>query len=279
MTGSPVSVLDLLSNYYVTREKLSELVALERAEREKDAVIRKLSDHIEGARAELKLPILQIFDEISGRISGSCWSSSGLQPDQILRNRCLAKFGDIVSAIQALTPNEFEQFCAAFLSSLGATKTKVTVQSGDDGIDFYGWLHLGEHQPSQGVLANKVRLYFAGQAKHYPKNRLGTAVVRELVGAVELGKAGTISNGQNLFDNERLRPFDPLVVLLITTGAFTKGARKLAAGCGIFTFDVGHVAYHLADRHIGFVLSEESVSFSKEEFDNWITVHANFQAV
>lgn len=201
--GVPTTALECLFNYYIEVEKVAELSAAERAEREGRAFVRKLSEYISDIELDANLPILRVLDEISGRICGRCWSADGLTPEEIVRNKCLASIRQVIAEIQALTAHEFEDFCAAFLALLGASKTKVTPRSGDGGIDFYGWLHLGAFLPGDGGVAHlpdRVRFYFAGQAKHYPNSRLTPSVVRELVGAVSMARHGVGSSSQDAFE-------------------------------------------------------------------------------
>jgi hypothetical protein len=280
IAGAPTDVLECLVAYYVEAEGLPSLTAAERAEREAKLFVQKLSEHISDIEGQSNLPVLRVLDEISGRIAGRCWSGAGVSPEELVRNKCLACITQVIVEIQSLTANEFEDFCAAFLALLGATKTKVTPRSGDGGIDFYGWLHLGAFLPGDGGVAHlpdRVKFHFAGQAKHYPTSRLNPAVVRELVGAVVLARHGVGSYAQDSFEGLQFKALDPLVVLLITTGAFSRGARELARNSGIFPCDVGQVALYLSTRRVGFIVNGTEVEFSPVAFRSWIAHHANYE--
>jgi hypothetical protein len=280
VSGDPASLVDLLIAYYREEESLSELTAGERAEKEAPKLIQRLADRIAAVENGMTLPVLRIVDEVSGRVCGSCWVSDQASAEERIASSCVASVKEIIAAIHSLKPSDFEDFCAAFLSLLGATKTRVTPRSGDAGIDFYGWLKLGAFLPGDGGfsrLPDRVRFFFAGQAKHYPDTRLGPAVVRELVGAVSLARHGTTSSAQDLFEGMAFRPFDPLVVLLITTGGFTKGAKELAINSGIVPCDVGQIALYLAVRQVGFSITDSIAKFEPNLFMSWIFQRANYE--
>src|SRR5690606_25855089 len=103
------------------------------------------------------------------------------------------------------------------------------------------------------------------------------AVVRELVGAVSLARHGVTSSSQDFFEGLGFRSLDPLVALLMTTGAFSRGAKELAISSGIFPCDVGQIAMHLASRKIGFAISGDSVEFSSALFREWVAQRADYQ--
>jgi hypothetical protein len=176
--------------------------------------------------------------------------------------------------MRALTFSEFETFGKRVLSELGAAFSHVTPHGNDQGIDFFGHFSLGQIQELPAPffsLAHDVRLLFAGQAKHYPTSALGTAVVRELVGAVALARTKTFSqDGVDIFAELEIRPFSPVVALLFTTGQITTGAYRLAASAGVVAKSGSQLATFLADRGVGMLQEEGSAKFDPERFEDWL---------
>jgi len=92
-----------------------------------------------------------------------------------------------------LTPAAFEQACAALFEAMGYRAT-LTAGPGDEGVDI--------------LLRRDGREYIV-QCKHYPGRTVGSAEVRNLLGAQQdFGAAGAY---------------------LLTSGSFTSKARELAA--------------------------------------------------
>jgi hypothetical protein len=176
--------------------------------------------------------------------------------------------------MKTLTFQQFERFGAAVLRELGAKNPKVTAHAGDQGIDFYGELSVGEVQgapPGFFRLAHDAKLAFAGQAKHYPTRAIGPDVVRELVGAISLARTRTFSKATiDLFEDIDLKPFSPISALLFTTGELSTGALQLAAEAGVIARSGQQLAVFLADRGVGMVGRDEEVKFDARAFADWL---------
>jgi hypothetical protein len=158
---------------------------------------------------------------------------------------------------------------------MGASFSRITPHRGDQGIDFYGRLSLGQYQlmPSPFVkLAHDVVLLFAGQAKHYPTSTIGPEVLRELIGAVSLVRTKTYSVSEiDIFEGLDLKPFSPLVTLLFTTGTISSGAIRLAESSGIIARSGEQLAVFLADKGVGMeTLESGRIEFSKTKFVAWL---------
>jgi restriction endonuclease Mrr len=120
---------------------------------------------------------------------------------------------------------------------------------------------------------HETRVVLVGQAKHYPdpKNAIGPATVRELVGALSLSRTATYSQDDvDLLDDVELRPFTPVLALLFTTGQFTKGARHLAARAGLIAFSGWQLAVFLADKGVGLVEDHGKMLFDAPTFAKWL---------
>lgn len=193
------------------------------------------------------------------------------QHRKLKANRSKAK--DLLAAIVSLSPSEFEGFGARVLELLGAQEVHVTRQSNDQGIDFYGVLRIGElvkAPESFFHISHRLELRFAGQAKHYPNSAVGTAVIRELVGSVSLARFKAFSSEVDMFEELGLRPFNPLVLLLFTTGNLTKGARELAERAGILCYSGDQLSAFLADNGVGVISDGGDVQFDEGAFRAWL---------
>lgn len=180
----------------------------------------------------------------------------------------------LLGEMRSLTFQEFEQFGRKVLLELGATLAEVTPSSGDEGLDFFGELNVGQlqgHPPPFFKLARDVRLGFVGQAKHYPHRTIGPDVVREVAGAVALAKAGAFSKESvDLFDRIELKSHSPTLTLLLTTGRISSGAMRLAEAAGIIARSGEQLAVFLAEKGIGMRDLGAGPSFDPATFREWL---------
>lgn len=103
---------------------------------------------------------------------------------------------ELLEVVRAMKPDAFERLCQRLLRESGFIQVEVTGRSGDGGIDGKGVVRLG------GLLS--FHMFF--QCKKF-KGSVGSSVVRDFRGAM----VGRADKG-----------------LLITTGSFTKEARREA---------------------------------------------------
>lgn len=102
----------------------------------------------------------------------------------------------LLECVRAMSPDAFERLCQRLLRESGFIQVEVTGRSGDGGIDGKGVVRLG------GLLS----FHMIFQCKRF-KGSVGASVVRDFRGAM----VGRADKG-----------------LLITTGSFTKDARREA---------------------------------------------------
>lgn len=180
----------------------------------------------------------------------------------------------IFESIKTLTFAQFELFGRSVLQELGCHISKVTPHGGDQGIDFYGELTVGnllKADPAILKLMHDTRVIVVGQAKHYPNRAIGPATVRELVGALSLARTGTFSKSElDLLDGVHLQPFSPLLAMLFTTGDFTRGARLLAAQAGLIVFSGWQLSVFLADKGVGLIKHHDHIDFDRSKFEEWL---------
>ena len=111
-----------------------------------------------------------------------------------------------LEAVRSITPDAFERLCQRILRESGFTSVEVTGKSGDGGIDGKGVVRLG------GLLSFHVIF----QCKRY-QGSISPSIVRDFRGAM----VGRADKG-----------------LLITTGTFTRDARKEAQRDGAPPLDL-----------------------------------------
>lgn len=144
----------------------------------------------------------------------------------------------IIDELQNISPSAFERLCQRLLRELGFQNVEVTGQTNDGGIDGKGMLRLG------GVLSFHVIF----QAKRY-KGTVSPSIVRDFRGAM----VGRADKG-----------------LIITTGSFTRDAKKEASRDGappIDLMDGNDLAEKLKELKMGIDIEfVEKVNIKKEWF-------------
>lgn len=204
---------------------------------------------------------------------GSCWVDPIDTQAIAAAKQRRVHVQQILAALRALTPDEFERFGSRILRELGAEQVQVTRRSGDNGVDFYGILSLGgimQHPPAICQLAHNIQLLFAGQAKQYPNTAIGPATVREMIGAIALARYQVFSSEPDFFEAFKLLPYNPLLALLFTTGRFTKGAMEIAESAGVIARSGEQLATFLADRNVGMVTYGGVTTFVIARFFEWL---------
>jgi restriction endonuclease Mrr len=184
----------------------------------------------------------------------------------------------ILEAVRSLSPLEFEQLCVRILGLLNARGMKMTKYSRDEGIDFLGWLDIHENF-LLGEQPVPFRVGFSmlvlGQAKKYaPDHPVGVKEIRELVGAAAAFHHDQLAPWQSRLQLDSFKLMIPILPLLMSTGTFSKEARKLAHNCGVLTRDGAEIALFLGLEGIGVKdvpdLHPPRVRFDKEAFLQWL---------
>jgi restriction system protein len=136
----------------------------------------------------------------------------------------------LLDVLKNLSPSGFERLSQRLLRELGFNDVEVTGQSGDGGIDGNGGLKIG----------SVITFHVAFQCKRY-KGSVGSDKIREFRGSV----AGRADKG-----------------LIITTGSFTREARKEAQRDGVFGIDLidgDELVERLKDLRMGVQVEVETV--------------------
>lgn len=273
LDGPPHRLRNIIERELTAHFLLPAIQAAEKAEQIEGAVAAQILQRQLKAEALGILSRIVLVGSSEHYIAGCCF----VQPTDpaVVAKAKVHRLGanPLLAKIQALTFKDFELFGSKVLGQLGAQKIYVTRQSNDQGIDFYGILNLGQFQPAPTPffrLAHDLEVRFAGQAKHYPINPVGTSVVRELTGAISLARFKTFSDDKDLFENLSLKPLSPLIPIILTTGRFTSGAIELAGKAGMIARSGEQLAVFLADCGVGMKTTTAGATFCEAIFDDWL---------
>lgn len=179
-----------------------------------------------------------------------------------------------------LTPAEFEGICARLLAQLGCTKFKATPPSHDGGIDFVGLSPFDRQVPSHPVLVRprvlgRSGFVILGQAKQLaPSGRVHVEQVRSFYGssliAGRMSEAGeSVSSTDVLLNSMGFRAAQPLVLLFVTTGEFSRDAKKLCDRLGIITVDGVQLSQALAIEGVAIRFDSGNFEFNPNLLREW----------
>jgi restriction system protein len=152
-----------------------------------------------------KVDAKKLIREVQRRQRLARQESDSDSPDQE-EPRDLSWREELLEVLLQIDPSAFERLCQRLLREAGFIEVDVTKRSGDGGIDGHGTMRIG------GLISFNVLF----QSKRYRSN-IGPEVVRDFRGAM-IGRA---DKG-----------------LLITTGGFTREARKEATRDGAPPIDL-----------------------------------------
>lgn len=274
LLGLPQKLTTAIEHELVDHFGLPSIQAAEKAEAAEAVVARMIAQRAVLSEQNGTSPVLALIGVSSNIVAGFCHGLSSDASGLAAAKHQRAHVGAILSTMRELSFAQFEAFGARILAAIGAAYAHVTPQGGDQGIDFYGHLSVGQFQPLPTPflkLAHDIVISFVGQAKHYPNSALGPDIVRELIGATSLARTKTFSRPDlDIFRNLSLKPFSPLVTLLFTTGRITSGAAELAAAAGIIARSGEQLAVFLADKAVGFIETGTGFTFDKDLFIAWL---------
>jgi hypothetical protein len=283
VAGSPRRLRTAIETVLVQHCELPAIQASERAETVESAVARLITNRIAESDKKGISPTLILVGTGSDTVAGFCHVLQSDPTHVSAAKQQRLHIRAILDALRALSFAEFERFGARILQEIGAKYSRITPHGGDQGIDFYGRLSVGQFHslPSPFLkLAHDVVVSFAGQAKHYPNRSIGPDIVRELVGAVSLARTRTFSKpGLTMFEDLSLKPFSPLVTLLFTTGNISSGAIELAESSGIIARSGEQLAVFLADKGVGITQKGTELVFERSAFESWLYAEQSSDSV
>lgn len=266
----PTNITELVSSIITdNRWESSKSAAFEKAELWRDATLETLRFEI-NQFLEIGRPVRVTFNSSSAYIvQGSCFiEPSDTREIQESKTRRI-RSEPILKTLFSLTPDQFESLCGKIIELLGVEKPSVTRRSADEGIDFYGRLKLESiffPNDITPTIQRQLSVWLVGQAKRYIATKSGTSEIRDLVGAVTLGRASIYGSTTSPFSGMNIRVADPVFAILITTGFISANAWRLLDRSGVIGMDGEMVAAFLADREVGV----ESGDFEEDAFVTWL---------
>jgi hypothetical protein len=135
-------------------------------------------------------------------------------------------------AINALTPAEFEALSANVLTLFGCDEVWKTPNSHDQGIDSFGYFCLVNSKKSiwQGY---SPCMAFLAQAKHYSQCKVGSADIREFIGAFELARKRIYSSISDKYPELSLPHYSPVALIFLTTEEVPRTVKLMSRRAGI----------------------------------------------
>jgi hypothetical protein len=244
--------------------------AQEAAERWEKAFLARLRDMLSD-RNRLGRFCLHDFNSSSEyMVQGCAFIEVGVDPPQLQEaKQRRGAFAEYVSAIQGVTPDDFEAVCRGILAELGVEDPVVTRHSADEGIDFYGRLKLEGNLRRVSALPGiyrRLAVWMVGQAKHYDALQGGTPDIRAVVGAVDLARGKAFGSADDQYPDLDIRACDPVFYLFFTTGSISANGWRLLESSGVIAMDGEMVSAFLADHGVGW--SQDA--FDEDAFTAWV---------
>lgn len=253
----PSSIYSLTALGAVEVHGLDHDQAAEFADRHADAVLVELQTALALAEEDVSFTRFAFNTADESHVQGS----SFVQPNEENTPVAEAKrkrldFSSYADFLRKLTWREFEGCCKGILGLLGCADPTLTAGSNDQGVDFFGQLTLEGRLDNFSELPGidrRLGVWMVGQAKHYTETRVSTPDLRELVGSVELARAGAFADGGIALKGFHPRVCDPVFYLFFTTGTISSDGRILLKESGVVSMDGSQIAVFLSDNGIGLV--------------------------
>ncbi len=231
-----------------------------------------LIGHWERSLNEVRQPQVSFNSVSSYKIQGACFIEPRDTPEIRDQKGKRIRWRDYYEHLRSLSPENFEILSVRLLSLLGVPNPYTTPYRGDQGIDFFGKMSIGDltgHGPLFPIFESKVVVWMVGQAKHYLHSKVATPDIRALVGSATLGRTRTFSR-TGVLPELKIRSCDPVVMLFFTTGQLSTEGWSLCRDAGIAAMDGEMVATFLADKEVGMAIIEGQRRFDPVSFASWL---------
>jgi hypothetical protein len=247
----------------------SDAEACEKAEAWQRATLQHLRGEIDALQKVGRPPKICFNSSSDYMVQGACYIERKDPEDLREKKRRRSRSEDYNRVLRTLNPNQFETLCGKLIGLLGVQNPNVTRSCADEGIDFYGRLSLGSiffPKDLTPTIQRQLSIWLVGQAKRYVSLQSGTSEIRDLVGAITLGRANAIGSLDSPFPDLTIRVGDPVFALFLTTGTISSNAWRLLQRSGVIGMDGEMIAAFLADREAGIGAS----SFDSDAFCRWL---------
>ena len=191
------------------------------------------------------------FAQATGDTAGTVGTESNRS---LLKRFCLTP--EIEDAFGKLSPIAFEALCGEMLEVVGCENITITQSSKDDGVDAIAELRMAialEQNSPLHRLAGSLSFLVYGQAKRYAiSNPVRQEEVLELEGSWNAMRSAYTNrelSAKQLASLQRAdyRAADPVMLILMTSGRFTRGALTKARALGVILLDGEQMAQLLIE--------------------------------
>ncbi|MDO6143368.1 restriction endonuclease [Paenarthrobacter aurescens] len=255
---APVAAEDLLLEIIVAEGWFPDLTHEELVEKcasWSSVFLKRLVDDLNDRRVDSQHARYDFNSSTDTLIQGACFAEPNDSESVKQAKARRANHGLYTQFLRSVSPREFEAVCKGVLSLFGCDRPVLTRPSNDQGIDFHGLLSLRGKLNQEYFLPSidkNLNIWLVGQAKHY-EGVASTPELRELAGSVALARAGVSADDGSALASLRIRVFDPVFYLFLTTGELSADSRRLSRRSGIIVMDGDALAEFLADNEIGVV--------------------------
>ena len=260
----------------VILDRFPDLDPIEKASEWKAPVRSRLLSYIKATEERGAQPQIAFNSSSSYMIQGACFIEGTDSGEIVEQKKRRLRWKDYYETLRELSSREFELLCREVLKLIGARNVKLTKETRDEGIDFYGRLSVADLiKPSSAFrfrsFESLLEIWIIGQAKHYRAIKVATPDLRELVGSVNLASARAFADlDPDKYPDLRIRVADPVFMLFFTTGKISIDGWQLVNKSGIVAMDGEMLAAFLADHDVAIIDKEGARQFSREAFFKWL---------
>ena len=261
---------------HVILDHFPDLDPFEKASEWEAAIRSRLLSYIKTTEERGVQPQIAFNSSSSYMIEGACFIEGTDSAEVVEQKKRRLRWKDYYETLQELSPSEFELLCREILKLIGARNIRLTKQTRDEGIDFYGRLSVADLIEPSSVFRFRsfesfLEIWLVGQAKHYRAMKVATPDLRELVGSVRLASARAFADlDPDKYPDLWIRVADPVFMLFFTTGRISIDGWQLIKKSGIVAMDGEMLATFLADHKVAIMDEEGTRQFRKDAFFEWL---------
>jgi hypothetical protein len=265
----PIEAAELLTKIGVDLGWFTDRVdASDYVDRWKRGFLNRLARELNIRREYVRVSRFEFNSSTGEYIQGSCFCEPADPPEVVKAKRSRAQCDFYRAPLTAITPREFEGVCREVLVLLGCGSSKLTPRANDQGVDFFGVLEMRGrlnkvyHLPA---VDQNMRTWVVGQAKQY-SGEVPTSDIRDLVGALILARANVCADGGISLSGFSPKLFEPVYLMFITTGRFTRDSWTLVKSSGMLVLDMDDLVAFLADNEV----AHRDGLFDADFFSRWL---------
>jgi restriction endonuclease Mrr len=274
LDNGPIKLSRLIEK--IIQDRFPEMDPIEKAAEWEESIRLRLVKHIKTTEEKGIQPQIAFNSSSGYMIQGACFIEGADAEEIVEQKKRRLRWREYYETLQNLSPREFEQLCREILKLIGARNVKVTRETKDEGIDFYGKLSIVDLIQQSSVFRFRpfeqfLEIWLVGQAKHYKAIKVATPDLRELVGSIKLASARAFAElDSNKYPDLQIKVADPVFMLFFTTGKISIDGWQLVRRSGIIAMDGEILAAFLADHDVAIIKHEGIRQFSKEAFFKWV---------